>query len=488
MHLRTMGGVTLSAADGTPLLTGRRKELLLLAYLARRAPRSVPRAELAALFWDDRPADRARLSLRQALFRIRQLLPDGLVVTREEVGLRAGAVEVDVNRIERAAAAGAHETVAGEWRGEFLPEADDAAGATWRLWLEGERAAHRRLITRSLQALVAEASARAAWPEAIAHATAWCDAMPDDVQAHRRLTDVLVLADRGVEALARHASFMARQRFEGEPASAELDALEVRLNRSAGPTSSHLGAGGIFSPDMVGRGDEFAELSNAWRDARAGHPAVVVIEGDAGMGKTRLVSEFIRTIALGRGTSVRLHARAYGHDSGGDYGLARELLAPLASARGLAAAAPQELATLSLLLPSLRTRFAELPEPSIDERALSMAVARVLTDVAEEQTVLLVVDDLAAADAASVRLLLGALRRLGESAGAAESAPRLLAILTVRTDALSRAELRDAPSVRWLQLRPLDALQTESLIASMLELPPAERLILASRLSAASGG
>ena len=489
MQLRTLGDIGLTADDGAPLLRGRRKELILLAYLARRAPRPVSRADLASLLWDDRPSERARLSLRQALFRLRQLVPTGLEITPERVRLDPAAITADITRFERAAVAGDYEAAAREYQGEFLPGAEAGGGEEWRLWLEGERAALRRLLARTLDALATAAVARAAWSEAVAHATRWWEEMPEDFFAHRRLMETLVLAGRGVEAVARHASLMARLRADGEPSTAELAALGTRLDKAARVAPPSPGSAGVFSPDMVGRGEAFAELNDAWREARAGHTLIVVVEGDPGIGKTRLVGEFVRTVARSRTPTLRLHARAYGHEQPADYGIARELLAPLASARGLAGAPASALATLARLVPEVREHFSQLPATSSDECELAAAVARVLADVSEEQPVLLVVDDLAAADDASRRLIVGTLRRLGEADVRADATrPPLLAVLAIRPGALSRGDLRDSPSVRWIRLRPLDLVQTESLIASMLELHADERHALAARLCAEAGG
>lgn len=489
MQLSTFGVIQLTGDDGTPLSRGRRKELVVLAYLACRGARGASRAALAALFWDDRPADRARLSLRQTLFRLRQLVPGGLAIADDDVRLEPDAVDADIVRFRQAAAAGEHDVAARLGAGEFLPGADDAGGAEWRAWLEGERAALRRLHGCALDALVADATARGAWTDAVAHATAWADSAPDDMTAHRRLTDTLVLAGRATDAVTRHAAFVARRRADGDAPAPELTALGLRLERAARAVPPSPGSPGLFSPDLVGRGDAFAELTAAWNDARAGAPLTVVVEGEEGIGKTRLVSDFVRAVARGRGNALRLHARAGGHDGAADHAIARELLAPLVGARGLAAAPPPALAALSVLLPALRERFPHLPPAPGDERELAASVARVLTDVSAEQPVLLVVDDLAAADEASRRLLLAVLRRIGDAPMVADAAPpAMLAVLTTRPGALRRADFRDAAPLRWIRLRALDAEQADALIASMLLLPADERRALSLRLHAETGG
>jgi hypothetical protein len=78
LHLRTLGELRLEGT-AAPALSSRRKELVLLAYLARRSPRPLARMEAAALLWPERDERRARQSLRQALLELRHLVGDGLI-------------------------------------------------------------------------------------------------------------------------------------------------------------------------------------------------------------------------------------------------------------------------------------------------------------------------------------------------------------------------------------------------------------------------
>src|SRR5439155_9491782 len=62
-------------------------------------------------------------------------------------------------------------------------------------------------------------------------------------------------------------------------------------------------------PSFVGRDQEFAQLSIRWSEAVAGKPSLVVIAGEAGIGKTTLAGEIVR-LAERTGGSVA-HARCY---------------------------------------------------------------------------------------------------------------------------------------------------------------------------------
>ncbi|TPX05687.1 ATP-binding protein, partial [Schumannella luteola] len=63
---------------------------------------------------------------------------------------------------------------------------------------------------------------------------------------------------------------------------------------------------------MVGRDVERGELADAWTEAREGDPRIVVVGGEAGIGKSRLIDEFLaglddRTV-VARGQCVEFGA------------------------------------------------------------------------------------------------------------------------------------------------------------------------------------
>src|SRR5262245_8631311 len=60
---------------------------------------------------------------------------------------------------------------------------------------------------------------------------------------------------------------------------------------------------GVASPDLVGRTDQLATMSEALAGAAAGNPSVLTVFGVAGIGKTRLVTEFAER-ALAQGARV----------------------------------------------------------------------------------------------------------------------------------------------------------------------------------------
>src|SRR5829696_7426332 len=234
----------------------------------------------------------------------------------------------------------------------------------------------------------------------------------------------------------------------------------------------------VSSPVLVGRDAEVAQLRAALERAAAGQPAIVVVAGEAGVGKTRLVAELLRT-ADGLG-AVAL--------TGGclDVGEGVLAYAPMVEAlRPLAAAMdPDE---LERVLGGARAKLARLvPELSPQgggEQAAPLAPTRlfelllgVLHRLAERGPVLLVVEDVHWADQ-STRDLLGFLAR-NLRAGVA-------LVLTYRSDELHRrhplrpflAELDRSSRAERLELGRLGRRELAELLAEILDEEVAPALV-----------
>jgi predicted ATPase len=79
---------------------------------------------------------------------------------------------------------------------------------------------------------------------------------------------------------------------------------------------------------MVGREPEMAELQNCYQDAiQGGETHVILINGDAGIGKTRLLDEFAGWVATQPGSPSILHGRANANTQSVPYGIFRNLFA-----------------------------------------------------------------------------------------------------------------------------------------------------------------
>ncbi|WP_037435406.1 adenylate cyclase, partial [Sinorhizobium fredii] len=96
-----LGGFAVRSGNGEALILPTAKVRLLAAYLASAAGQYQARSKLCALFWEDRGADQARASLRNALASIRAVLGDHmLIANRDAVMLDPNFVFTDVSELE----------------------------------------------------------------------------------------------------------------------------------------------------------------------------------------------------------------------------------------------------------------------------------------------------------------------------------------------------------------------------------------------------
>src|SRR6202161_2294016 len=196
----------------------------------------------------------------------------------------------------------------------------------------------------------------------------------------------------------------------------------------------------LTSSHFVGRAGELAELQRAFDEAASGRPGLVLVGGDSGVGKTRLVSEF----------EQRLELRSEETDSSGVIFLRGQSLeqsdgdlpyAPLLSAlrpvvRGRHEAL-QELSAgdrsqLATILPGLEEDGRERdqrPDPSGQLR-LFEAILELLEILAECEPVVLALEDVHWADRSTRAFIAFAARSLRQT--------RVLLLLSYRTDELHR--------------------------------------------------
>ena len=480
LTLKALGPIRLERL-GEPILPRRKKELTLLAYLARRTPPESTRTALATLFWGDRDDRHARQSLRQALLILRKGTGEAVEVDGEVVRIRAGAIGLDANLFEAELAAGRQEEALGRWEGDFLAGQEEAGTEEFRTWVEGERARLRHQMMSAFEHVVRQAQGRGDWESALMHAERWCHWAPFEEPAELQRIECLRLAGRASEAAARHAAFVTFLWNElGSPPSPAFAAMAAHLVTDARTTA--VASSGLLSPDFVGREEAFRTLTEAWRGTSAHSGTVVLVEGSSGLGKSRLLRELQTFVQEKSPRSIVLHGRGYESERASPLETLRHLLVPLLSAPGIRAAPGAILAVLAEVLPELRERIPALPT-AVDGASVADAVARALMEVSAESPCLVTCDDVGSADPASLDVLASLARR---------PPPGVLIVLTARPDTLEGAslarDLRQRAETHHVRLGALSLRDVERLVQSMLPLDPALLMDLAAELQKASGG
>ena len=409
---RTLGPIEVTV-DGAPAPSELlwRKHLALLVYLARSPRQTRSREHLIGLLWADRTELAARHSLSEALRVIRRHAGhEAVEVTVGHVGLTEGAVDLDVSRLEELAAqedwTAAAELVAGEFLEGFgVP---DATG--FEDWLAAEREQWRR---RGLEVLVrcADALARAGKTSEACGVAARAVALePTSETAFRAALRSLSLAGDRSGALDLcerfHAHLAELGLTPGEDSRALIE--RVRRQREVRRDVTLDGDDLFVRPPLGGRAGELGRLlEEAARAARSRRPVVVLLEGESGVGKTRLLEEMLARLRLD-GASVA-SARAVEGDRGDAWsGVLAIARGGLIDAAGVGGAPTAALAAFAALLPEWADRFpgARAPVAAPLARALVEAVRAAAT----EQPVVLAVDDAQWLDADSA-LSLGSMLR-----------------------------------------------------------------------------
>ena len=416
---RTLGPIELSV-DGGPappeLLW--RKHLALLIYLARSPRRGRSREHLIGLLWGDRNEAAARHSLSEALRAIRHHAGEGSVeATVGQVRLGPASVQLDVDRLEELAAAGDWAAAAELVSGEFLEGFALAEASEFEDWLAAERELWGR---RGVEVLVSCAEAHAQVgkvEEAFGFAGRALGLQPTSESAFRCALRCRSLAGDRAGALALFERFHSRLAEEvGVEPSEETRLLVERVRRERAPHADAQGAHAegmpIDRPPLEGRGQELQRLLEAAAgSARARRAVLLILEGDTGMGKTRLLDELLSRFRLD-GISVA-SARAVEADRAepwsGVLALAR---GGLMEAPGVGAGPPAALAAFAGVLPEWADRFrgaASLAPP----HPIGRALAEALRAAVEEQPVAIAVDDAQWLDQDSALSLGAVLRDLG---------------------------------------------------------------------------
>src|SRR6266540_1641529 len=371
---RTLGPVSVEVdGAGAPSELMWRKNIALLVYLARSPKRARTRDHLIGLLWGDKPEDDARHSLNQAVGTLRRCAGEGgLDSDATQVRLSPGVVQLDIDQLEGFVAAGDHRHAAALIQGDFLVRCCDELLVTGAL-AEATRAAQGAL-----------------------------ERDPHSDAAVRTVMRCVALAGDRAGALQEFQAFAMRLKAEvGTEPDTETRALAERIrHEKAWRLPDRVRAGGAWGTEsrrapLVGRAAELERLGDAWATCRRqGRATVAVVDGDAGMGKTRLAEELVARARLD-GAAVAA-VRAVEADRGdawsGVFGLAR---GGLLDAPGVAAAPPPALAQLRGGAPS---------------DAPGKAFCEVLQAVADERPLVLFADDAHCLDRESL-LALGAAAR-----------------------------------------------------------------------------
>jgi DNA-binding SARP family transcriptional activator/tetratricopeptide (TPR) repeat protein len=284
------------------------RSIALLAFLATHAEAPQPRQRLAAIFWPDSTERQSRTNLRRELHHLRLMLGDDPSLVIEPATLMwrdwpTCRVDVCVFHRERqlalqAMAAGDHHAMlehgaaaVAEYHGDLLPGMFDD-------WVLTERETLRRQCVELCDHLIAGWRGVGDINKAVEYGRLRVRLEPLEEVGYRTLMELQADAGDRAGAISTYhkCAEILDHELQVKPSQA-TETLAERLLSSEGPDMPPAGnrrhARERLTPRarLVGRDREFDQVLESWNGVLEGRPRLLVITGDAGVGKSRLISE-----------------------------------------------------------------------------------------------------------------------------------------------------------------------------------------------------
>ena len=433
------------------------------------------RDRLADLLWPKASVVEGRHSVATALSVLRgKFGPEAFDADRDQVRFAFPDLELDLSRLAQGDVLGDEFTPALDLGG-FLEGFEISDAPEFQLWRESQRARWLPVIRDGFTRLIDLCRRTGDFKriEILADRLLGLDDLSEE--AIRAQMEARAFDGDRVGALRLYESWRGRLRAElGAGPSRQLEDMAGRLRRRGWepPGRAHLPP--IFTDQwkgrpFVGRGPQYRALYELWEHTLQSQARHALLLGDSGIGKSTLVERVVTAAGLEGAATSRV--QCYELEREIPYAALAGLVRGLLDRPGVSATPAEWLAELAITVPDVRQQFSNLPTPpeTHGESArlrLAEATHQLVMAVADENPVILVVDDLHLADDASIAVFHVLMRRTQNQ--------RVMLVLTARPGELSRspsaARLREnqrALGLHQLDLPPLTAEESAEVVTGL---------------------
>lgn len=285
-----MMGIPGVQADGVPVRFKYQKSEGIFYYIGSH--RSVERYRIMSLFWPEESEEKARKNLRNALYAIRQAFSRAVIINDGQRLIRF-AEEIEVVT-DLDAALESVEGIEADFRGEFLEDFIIKDAAAFDEWIQQTRTRLRDQRISGLSRQLESCLKRAGDPELLCRELLRLD--PYDEKTVRILMGhygKMGQFSRSIEVYTHLCRVLEEElSLKPEPETIKVFQQSVEQRRSSGKGNGH-------SPAFFfGRNRELEAMDSHHRRIQAmGGPGLILITGEAGIGKSTLLARYLQTIS-----------------------------------------------------------------------------------------------------------------------------------------------------------------------------------------------
>lgn len=441
VRVRVLGAVELQIGHRR---IGMNTEVLfgLALVLTTRAGERIPRDELLELLWSKGSDDQRRHALRQMLYRLRQK-GLGLEEDGDKVMVEAARVDSDLRAALDPAWVDGATAEQVDAAATFGPTFSRRMAPGFVAWVDElrERLSHQHRKASLRQINIARREAR--WADLERWAQSVLKSDPLNEEATMARAESAAMAGSKTMAIEILDAYLA----EVQPISPDLGKPALALRKRLAERRADWTLRGPKEVALVGREEVMSRLTGLVEAAWKGEGSSVVLVGAPGIGKTRLAREVqgyaelkgMRTLVLRAQAGMSEHPLVF----------AQALVSAVLELPGAAACSPNDFELLTALARERPQSDLDAQRPgSPDQERIGVALAELARRVGEALRVLIVLEDMHAADHTSQHL---ALRFAKAAAGS-----RIATVLTSRDSLRPRSQSFVVPALAELRVPHLD--------------------------------